>query len=230
MRTSRDMLIFSSSFFECLLMGDWRETQSETSTWPGDREVPVCIRKNSINRDSSLTRSAVFETRTDEKIATEATSENHDDLPDSIKLPFDGDSVRTVADTPENDAANSDIPEKRVDFSHHDSRPSLSSTHSHLQPRDDRVAYPDRLDNLCVSDAPETWTVASTSRQSFVQRMEGLGVQVEPANHEAATPQTDCQQTEESRYSRADNRRKFDARIRLRDEKASSFQDFLYFM
>ena len=35
----KDMLTFASSFFECLLNGGWRETLSETSTWPGDKEV-----------------------------------------------------------------------------------------------------------------------------------------------------------------------------------------------
>ena len=33
----RDVLVFASPFFDSLLTGDWRETMSETSTWPGDK-------------------------------------------------------------------------------------------------------------------------------------------------------------------------------------------------
>jgi hypothetical protein len=194
----RDILIFASSFFESLLSGDWRETHmSETSTLAEHElqadaasPVPRPIRSGSVDR--SLSNLALSEPQMDEHrtsmisddsfLSTHTSMDSPIDLPPEVPLPYSelhsGQTSRSM--TP------------------------LART-SHLQPRDDRLAFANRL-----AQSHDTWTIAS-SHTSFAQQVEEAGVEYEQGNDIEGTallPQ-----------------RKLDARIRLREERAAPFMD-----
>jgi hypothetical protein len=186
----RDVLVFASSFFEALLSGDWRETaQSETSTQCNDAHAGSPPRRGSVHRTSS-DPGPLAGTLLEESIMSTETSTDSYHAVDNAQHALPAVEVLAV-ETPRS------------------TTPTPGRT-SHLQPRDDRMAFATRM-----AQASDNWTLASST--SFAQQVEDAGIEV----LDAPEPTEDAIQPA---------RRKLDARIRLSEERATTFQDLLFFI
>ena len=222
----RDLLIFASPFFECLLRGDWRETQSFTSTRHRDSIIgsptqlqPGMSRQNSVDRQTE----AVWPVPLDPNDATPMRNELEDSFLSVDPAPEqDEEDPAPATLTPAQSLVEEQQAQNNAAAAVSDeqapSARNLTPTRpgfQHLQPRNDRDAFT----NARTNRVPYTPTISSVAK-SFAEEMEDCGVDVED-EEELTRSVVELQN---------DAGKRIDARIKLTEERAAAFSDVLHFI